>query len=74
MFGWVLASIIYLGVETSINRMLITRIEETSPVCQLLPMHFGVALVFTVGAAVVAAALGGYRAARIQPSDGLREI
>jgi len=74
LFGWAMASVIYLGVETSINRMLITQVEDNNPVCQLLPLHFGIALVFTVGAAVVAAALGGYRAARIQPSDGLREI
>jgi putative ABC transport system permease protein len=74
VLGWALASLIYLGVETSINRMLIAQIEDDSPVCRLLPLHFEIALVFTVGAAVLAAALGGYRAARIQPSDGLREI
>lgn len=74
VLGWLLASLIYLGVETSINRMLITRIEDENPVCQLLLIHFQIALLFTVGAAVLAAALGGFRAARIQPSDGLREI
>jgi len=74
VLGWALASLIYLGVETSINRMLIAQIEDDNPVCRLLPLHFEIALAFTVGAAVLAAALGGYRAARIQPSDGLREI
>ncbi len=74
ILGWLLASLIYLGVETSINRMLITQIEDDNPVCRLLPLHFEIALAFTIGAAVLAAALGGYRAARIQPSDGLREI
>ena len=74
VLGWLLASLIYLGVETSINRMLITQIEDDNPVCRLLPTHFAIALTFTVGAAMLAAALGGFRAARIQPSDGLREI
>ena len=74
VLGWLLASLVYLGVETSVNRMLITQIEDNNPVCRLLPLHYGIALAFTVGAAVLAAALGGYRAARIQPSDGLREL
>ncbi len=74
VLGWLLASLIYLGVEASINRMLITQAEDDSPICRLLPIHFEIALAFTVGAAVLAAALGGFRAARIQPSDGLREI
>jgi len=74
ILGWALASLIYLGVEASINRMLIAQIEDDNPICRLLPLHFEIALIFTVGAAVLAAALGGYRAAKIQPSDGLREI
>ncbi|HEC16627.1 MAG TPA: ABC transporter permease, partial [Sedimenticola sp.] len=74
VLGWLLASAIYLGVEANINRILIAQVEDNSPVCRLLPIHFEIALAFTVGAAVLSAALGGYRAARIQPSDGLREI
>ncbi len=74
ILGWALASLIYLAVETSINRMLIAQAEDDNPICRLLPLHFEIALIFTVGAAVLAAALGGYRAAKIQPSDGLREI
>ncbi len=75
VLGWLLASLIYLGVEASINRMLMPQaVEEGGAICRLLPVHFEMALVFTVGAAVLAAALGGLRAARIQPSDGLREI
>lgn len=40
----------------------------------LLPQHYGLALALTVGAAVFAAALAGWRSARIEPSEGLREI
>ncbi|VAX06170.1 hypothetical protein MNBD_GAMMA26-949 [hydrothermal vent metagenome] len=74
ILGWALASGVYIGVETSVNNMLIAQTEDGNPVCRLLPIHFWIALAFTVGSAVLAAALGGYRAARIQPSDGLREI
>jgi putative ABC transport system permease protein len=43
-------------------------------VCVLLPLHFAMALGLTVSASVFAAALAGFRSARIEPSDGLREI
>ena len=74
VLGWGAASLVYLGVEQSINRMLASQLEQGQNVCLLLPEHFMVAVAFTVGSAVVAAALGGFRAARIEPSDGLREI
>jgi len=47
---------------------------EGQSVCVLLPEHFVAAGVVTVAAAIIAAALSGARAARIAPSDGLREI
>lgn len=74
VLGWALASLIYKGVEYGINRMLAAQLEPGDTVCRLLPEHFAVALAFTVGSAVLAAALGGYRAARIEPADGLRDI
>ena len=74
VLGWMLASAIYLGVEASVNQILIAQADDNNPVCRLLPVHFEIALAFTLCAAVLSAALGGYRAARIQPSDGLREI
>jgi putative ABC transport system permease protein len=40
----------------------------------LLPEHFLIALALTVTSAFLAAALAGYRAARIEPSEGLREL
>lgn len=74
LLGWGAASLIYLGVEQSINRMLASQLQQGQSVCLLLPEHFMIAVVFTVGSAVVAAGLGGFRAARIEPSDGLREL
>ncbi|MCP4044007.1 MAG: ABC transporter permease, partial [Gammaproteobacteria bacterium] len=71
LLGWMLASLIYLGVERSISSLLAAQLEHGQSVCRLLPEHFLAAAVFTIGAAMVAAGLGGYRAARIQPSDGL---
>jgi len=47
---------------------------EGQSVCVLLPEHFVAAGVVMVAAATIAAALSRARAARIAPSDGLREI
>ena len=40
----------------------------------LLDMHYAIALALTCSAAVIAAGLAGTRSARIEPSEGLREI
>jgi len=72
--GWLAAVLIYLLVERTINRMLAPRLEEGQTVCFLLPEHFAWALLLTLFSAAFAAILGGVRAARIEPSDGLREI
>jgi len=54
--------------------MLVDQLPAGQEVCILLPQHYLLALALTVGAAVLAAALAGWRSARIEPSDGLREI
>ncbi|MCU7919200.1 MAG: FtsX-like permease family protein [Candidatus Thiodiazotropha sp. (ex Epidulcina cf. delphinae)] len=74
LFGWLTASLVYLGVSFTINRMFASQLETNESVCRLLPEHFLIALLLTLGSAVLAASLAGYRAARIEPSEGLREI
>lgn len=74
ILGWVLAIVIYFGAAYAINGMLVDQLPAGQEVCILLPQHYLLALALTVGAAVVAAALAGWRSARIEPSDGLREI
>lgn len=74
LLGWAVASLVYLAVEGSINRMLAARVEQGEHICQLLPEHYAAAAALTLAAAVVAAALGGWRAARVEPSEGLREV
>jgi putative ABC transport system permease protein len=39
-----------------------------------MPWHFLAALFLTLIASLLGAVLGGVRAARIEPSDGLREV
>ena len=74
VLGWILASAVFLGVAYSINRMLGEQMEAGQVMCQLMPLHYLIALGLTLGASVISAALAGFRSARIEPSDGLREI
>ena len=74
ILGWLLASAIYFAAAYAINDMMAEQLATGQQVCQLLPQHFAMALLLTIGAAVIAAALAGWRSARIEPSDGLREV
>jgi len=74
VFGWMLAIVIYRGAAWAINDMLADQLAEGQKVCVLLPEHYAWALGLTVTAAVLAAALAGLRSARIEPSEGLREL
>jgi putative ABC transport system permease protein len=74
VLGWALAVLLYLLTEQAINRLLSPHLAEGQRVCYLLPEHFVAALGITLGAALLAALLGGLRAAGIEPSEGLREV
>jgi len=54
--------------------MLAPQLQADQTVCVLLPQHFAIALALTLGSAVAAAMLGGLRASRTEPSEGLRDI
>ncbi|MGD8912193.1 MAG: FtsX-like permease family protein [Candidatus Thiodiazotropha sp.] len=74
LFGWLTASLIYLGVSYTINSLFLTQTAGSETICRLLPNHFLVALLLTLGSSIIAASLAGYRAARVEPSEGLREV
>jgi putative ABC transport system permease protein len=74
ILGWLLAVLVYLGFEHLINYFLAPRLNLDRALCFLLTEHFLFALGLTVFVAIVAAILGGARAAGIEPSEGLREI
>ncbi len=72
--GWLLAVLIYLTAEQTINQVLAPNLKIDRVICYLLPEHFFWALGLTLTVAAGAAILGGIRASRIEPSDGLRDI
>jgi putative ABC transport system permease protein len=74
LLGWALAVAIYRGAAWGINLMLAPQLDAAQQVCRLLPEHYLVALGLTLGASMLAALLAGMRAARVEPSEGLREI
>ncbi len=74
LFGWIAASLVYLGVSSLINQLLADQLQAGESVCKLQPEHFAAALGITLLVAVFAAAVAGFKASRIEPADGLREI
>ena len=74
VLGWLLAVLVYLVFEYLINTFLAAELKLNRNLCFLLTEHFLWALALTIVIAISAAILGGMRAARIQPSDGLRDL
>ncbi len=74
VLGWVLAVSIYYVTARIINGMMAEQVQAGQLVCRLLPVHYAIALGLTCSAAILAACLAGMRSARIEPSEGLREL
>jgi putative ABC transport system permease protein len=74
VLGWALAVAIFQAAAWVINTMMSAQLESGQQVCRLLPAHYGIALALTCTAAVVASGLAGLRSARVEPSEGLREL
>jgi putative ABC transport system permease protein len=74
ILGWALAVSIYYATAWVINGMMAAQVEAGQQVCRLMQEHYAIALALTCGAAIIAAGLAGMRSARIEPSEGLREI
>lgn len=74
IFGWLLAIVLYAGVARAINHLFLSHAASGQAICTLRPLHLVIALGLTLGSAVLAAILGGVRAARLEPADALREL
>ncbi len=74
VLGWLVAVLLYLITEYTINTVLAPELGIDQALCFLLPEHFFWALALTLCSAIFAAILGGYRASNIEPADGLRDI
>jgi putative ABC transport system permease protein len=71
--GWLIATTVFFAVQAGLNALFADTVGGGESVCRLLPVHFIIALVLTLVVASVAAASGGRRLARLEPSLALRE-
>lgn len=72
LFSTVLACLLYVAAEFGLNQLF-----QQSPgeyACRLLTSHYLLALLVTLLCSSLAAASGGWRAARIEASEGLRDV
>ena len=74
VLGWALAVSLYYVTAQVINAMMAEQVAAGQQVCRLLPVHYVIALGLTCAAAGIAAGLAGMRSARIEPSEGRREV
>ena len=73
VLGWLVAALVFFVVQAGLNILFAETVGGGESVCRLLPAHFILALLLTLGAAAIAAALGGRRLAMLEPSLALRE-
>jgi putative ABC transport system permease protein len=72
--GSALSAVLAYGVATAVNATLATNLNREEFVCLLRAADLAVAAGATLVLALIASSLGGYRAARIDPAESLREV
>jgi putative ABC transport system permease protein len=74
VLGALAALAIYLPVATALNSWFAANLSPGESICRLLPVHVVIALAATLLGAAASAAWAGWRAARIEPAEGLRDV
>lgn len=74
LLGAAAAGLVYLPVTTTLNDWFILSLQPGEAICRLLPVHLGLALAITLFGAIAAASWAGWRAARIEPAEGIRDV
>ncbi len=74
LLGAAAALAVYLPVATALNTWFADSLQNDESICRLLPTHLLIALAATLLGAAGSAAWAGWRAARIEPAEGLRDV
>ncbi len=74
LLGAAAALAVYAPVAASLNVWFAESLRAGESICRLLPSHLSIALAATLLGAAAAAAWAGWRAARIEPAEGLRDV
>jgi len=72
--GSALSVLMAEAVALVVNLNLADNLDRSEFVCRLRPLDLLVAAILTLLFALIASALGGYRAARIDPAESLRDV
>lgn len=72
VFAALLAAVLYSLAELGLNRLFMQVAEQYAS--HLLPRHYLAALLAVLVASACAATLGGWRVARIEASEGIRDV
>lgn len=71
--GILVSAVLYFAVSSAFNAAFATEFARDEFVCRLRPLDGAIAAALTFAAAFAASAVGGYRAATIDPAESLRE-
>lgn len=71
--GTMVAGLLFLGTGLCINTLFAAQTGGV-PVCRLSPLHFGLALLLVLLLSALSALQAARQAARLEPSDAIREI
>jgi len=72
LLAFTLALVLYAGGSTIFNGALGANLDESAFVCRLTVQHIGLALACTLLLSVLVAAMGGWRATRIDAAESMR--
>ncbi|MBI3452245.1 MAG: FtsX-like permease family protein, partial [Rhodospirillales bacterium] len=74
LLGAASAAGLFLLAQAAINRRFAGSLFGEESVCRLLPEHYLIAFAATLAAALAAASWSAWRASRIEPWEGLRDV
>jgi putative ABC transport system permease protein len=74
LFGTAAAVVVFSGIASVLNVSFAESLRSGETICRLLPAHIALVFAATMAAAVAAAGWAGLHAARIEPSEGLRDV
>ncbi|WP_395681770.1 hypothetical protein [Inquilinus sp.] len=74
VLGLVLAGAGFAAAAAVLNTVFADGLQAGEHICRLLPQHAAVAAAVTIAAALLSASWGALLAARIQPSEALRDV
>lgn len=72
--GTALAALTFLAAQFSLNQLFADALPQGAVICRLTGTHLVIATLLTITTSTLVAALGGWRAAQIQPSEGIRDV